>query len=170
MRLRGNCVDDGCGRYETNGRDSAPEAHAQSASQFTIEKYLAQGAAGMPCTLTWEPRCVCVKFSGTCSIRDVIEAFEAISGDPRLDSLRSAIFDYVDVQHSNVTEREIERAVAQEIGIGRTNPRLSYATVATDERNRVLWQHFASRSVSPERLGLFHSVAEAQKWLAGWDQ
>ncbi len=121
----------------------------------------------MPCTTTWEDKGVYARFFGECSIGDVIKVFRAISGDARLDLARFAIFDYLAVTTHDVTEPEIEEAAAFDIGIAFTNPRLSFASVTTDERIRELWQHFVSVNVKTERLGIFATEAEARAWLAG---
>jgi hypothetical protein len=92
--------------------------------------------------------------------------FEELGGDPRLDTVRYAIFDYPGVTAHDVTESDIEHAAALDIGMSFTNPRLLIASVTTDARIRELWQHYISVNVKIERHGIFASVAEARAWIA----
>lgn len=120
----------------------------------------------MPSTVTWEPRGLYARFVGECSIGDVTRVFDELSADPRLDTARYAIFDYLGVTTHDVTESDIEHAAALDIGMSFTNPRLLLASVTTDGRIRELWRHYISVNVKTERHGIFATVAEARAWIA----
>lgn len=120
----------------------------------------------MPYMMSWESKGVYAKFHGKCTVDDVKKVFEKISGDSRHDNLKFAIFDYLDVEHQNVTEAEIEEVAALDIGMTFTNPRIALASISTDKRILELWEHYKSVNVLPHRLGIFPSVSEARAWIA----
>ena len=120
----------------------------------------------MPSAITWEPKGLYARFVGECSIGDVLRVFDELGGDPRLDTARYAIFDYLGVTAHDVTESDIEHAAALDIGMSFTNPWLLLASVTTDARIRELWQHYISVNVKIERHGIFATVAEARAWIA----
>jgi hypothetical protein len=120
----------------------------------------------MPWSVTWEPKGVYAKFLGTCPSKDLLDAFATIIGDPRLDSLRYAIFDYLDVEMHDATENEAEDAAAHVIGLSFTNPRIYFASVTRDERIKELWCHYLSLLTTPERQRLFEAISDARAWLA----
>lgn len=120
----------------------------------------------MPYELTWEPKGVYARFFGACTIADLVGALERIGGDPRLDELRHAIFDFLAVASHDVDELQIEEAVAHHIGIALTNPRVLLASVSNDGRIREIWRHFAAVNPTPESLGLFETLDEARAWIA----
>jgi hypothetical protein len=119
----------------------------------------------MPHELTWEPKGVHARFFGTCTIADVVGALGRIGGDPRLDDLRYAVFDYLAVASHDVEESQIEEAAAHDVGIALTNPRLVFASVTRDPQIVAIWRHFRSASPSPERLALFATLDEARAWI-----
>lgn len=120
----------------------------------------------MPSSITWEDRGLYARFEGECSIGDITKVFDQLAADPRMDSARYAIFDYLDVSGHDVTELETEHAAALDIGLSFTNPRLLLASVSTDARVRELWRHYISVNVKTERHGLFDTVAQARAWIA----
>ena len=123
----------------------------------------------MPCRLDWEQNGVCAKFSGICTVADVLHAFEQIGGDVRADDILFAIFDFLDVESQNVTESETEEVAAIDNALALSFPRLRFASVTTDPRILELWRHFISVHPMPERHGVFPSVAEARAWPADND-
>jgi len=120
----------------------------------------------MPSSITWEDKGLYARFNGECSIGDVTKVFDRLAADPRMDSARYAIFDYLDVSGHDVTDQDIEHAAALDIGLSFTNPRLRFASVTTDERIRALWRHYISVNVKTERHGLFETEAQARAWVA----
>lgn len=107
------------------------------------------------------------KFSGICTVVDVLHAFEQIGGDVRADDILFAIFDFLDVESQNVTEAETEEVAAIDNALALSFPRLRFASIATDQRILELWRHFISVHPLPERHGAFPTVAEARAWLDG---
>jgi len=120
----------------------------------------------MPSTITWGPEGIYARFVDACSIGDVTRVFDDLSGAPRLDTARYAIFDYLEIKTQDVTESDIEYAAALDIGLSFTNPRRLFASVTTGARIRELWRRYIAVNVKTERHCIFATVAEARAWIA----
>ena len=120
----------------------------------------------MPCRLDWEQNGVYAKFSGVCTVVDVLHAFEQIGGAVRPADLPFAILAFPAAPRHNVTESETEEIAAIDNALALSFPRLRFASITTDPRILELWRHFISVHPMPERHGVFPSVAEARAWLA----
>lgn len=124
----------------------------------------------MPYEITWTPRHVYAKFSGKCSVKDILVVSEKVAGDPRLDELQSAIFDYLEVEYQNATEGEVEEIAALQAAINHSKPNILFASVATDERIGELWRHFALFHVEitdiEDQNAIFTNIDDAKAWIA----
>ena len=54
----------------------------------------------MPSSITWEDRGLYARFEGECSIGDLTKVFDQLAADPRMDTARYAIFDYLEIFHN----------------------------------------------------------------------
>lgn len=115
--------------------------------------------------LTWEPKGVYAKFGDPYTVNDVRQAFEKISDDSRCDEIRYGIFDYLDVERHNVTERDAVMVAAFDIGLAYSLPSLRFASVATGKNVLEFWQHFIDIVKIPGRHGIFPTVSAARDWL-----
>lgn len=124
----------------------------------------------MPYKIIWKTQQVYAKFSGKCSVKDILEVIEKIVGDPRLDELQSAIFDYLEVEHQNVTEEEVEEIAALQAALNYTKPSILFVSVSTDERIRELWRHFALFNAEiteiEDQNAIFTNIDDAKAWIA----
>lgn len=119
----------------------------------------------MPCNLTWEPNGVYAKYYGACTVSDLTDAFVRISENPESDTMRSALFDFLNVEDQNVTEQEIEEVSGFHFGLAQSAPNICFASVATDRRLLELWHHYAAVLGMPDKRAVFPTIAEARVWL-----
>lgn len=120
--------------------------------------------------LTWEPRGVNIKFFDACNVHDVRQAYESISGSPRLDVICYAIFDYLDLVRQDISQPEIVKLAALDRGFAYFYPSLRFASVATDECVLELWRQFVSIGNMPARHAVFPTVSAARDWLQTGDR
>lgn len=124
----------------------------------------------MPYSIRWESKQVYAKFSGKGAVSEVLAVFAEIAGDPRLDELESAIFDYLEVEHQNVNEEEVEEIAALQAALNFSKQNILFASVSTDDKIRELWRHFAlfhSEITNMEGYNaIFSNVADAKDWIA----
>jgi hypothetical protein len=120
--------------------------------------------------LTWEPTGVYAKFVGPCTVNDVHQAYRKISKNPCLDDLHYVIFDCLDMAQHNMSESEIEKVAAFDMGLAYFYPAPKFATVTTDQRILELWRHFVSVAKIPGRHAVFPTVSAARDWLQTGDR
>lgn len=135
-------------------------------TQSNIEEH---AEVEMPYQIHWEPRGTLCKFTGFCSVSDVLTAIEKIGTDPRFDNLHYEIFDYLDVQDQDVTISQLENIIALDIAQFYTNPRIIYASVATDSRIIELVEHYININHVPVRHMLCSTLVDAREWIDNFD-
>ena len=121
----------------------------------------------MAYTLTWEPKGIHARFSGVCSVTELMETFMQISRAPVSVEVSYVILDYVDVESQCFTEMDALNVVAFEIGLSRLMPKLRFAVLVRDGRALDAWRTFVSHHPFPERYQVFRSPSELGSWLGG---
>jgi hypothetical protein len=119
----------------------------------------------MPYQITWEDRGLVAKFTGPCSIKDVLHSYEAIGRDPRFDDLLYQIFDYLDGQPHNVDPSEVDELVGLSFAHSLTNSRVLQVSVAVDPNVVALIDRYIDTHTHPERQHHCDTVAQARDWI-----
>lgn len=120
----------------------------------------------MPYELTWEPGGVVRRYVGAMTVAERQRSFEQICGDPRFDSLRFAITNYLDVTSYEVEPKATEEIAALHIAPLVTNPHLAIAAVAVDPVVLEAIRHFISLDFIGAPYRVFSTEQEARRWLA----
>lgn len=117
----------------------------------------------MAWVLSWEPRGVTKKYSGTVTALDLVAATEEVERDVRFDTLRFAINDFLDVEQLDVTEAGLKRVAAVDAAAALSNPNVRLAVVTHDPRVRALAELYAATpGALPVRC--FETLVEARRW------
>ncbi len=118
----------------------------------------------MPYKLTWEPSGVYRRYYGDVTIAERAASFHAICGDPRFDSLRYAITDYLAVARYETTSDATEEIAALHVGPLATNPRIRIAAVATRQDIIDAIQDFVDHGFTSAPYLTFETVEDARRW------
>jgi hypothetical protein len=116
----------------------------------------------MPHEIIWEPKGVYKRFSGHVSAAEFLNSQEEVLADPRIDSARYVINDFLGVTSYVATKDDAEYSAAYNRGANFSNPRLRVACITTSPGIRVLVA--AAALVSTLKLKAFSSQEEARRW------
>jgi hypothetical protein len=119
----------------------------------------------MPYELTWEHRGVYRRYFGDVTIVERRHSLDSIFANPRFDSLRFTITDYLDVDSYEITDEATEEIAAMHVAPLLTNPRIVIAAVTVDERIIAAIKHFISLDFIRQPYRVFPSVAAARHWI-----
>lgn len=72
-----------------------------------------------------EPKGICFRFHCGCTGDDVLRAFEMLSGNPDVEALHFASFDYSQVDELSASTAQLEDALVLDIGLSAYSPYLS---------------------------------------------
>ena len=120
----------------------------------------------MPYELDWEARGVLRRYIGHVTIAERRHSFERICADPRFDSLRYTITDYLQVETYEITGEATEEIAAMHIGPLRTNPRIIIAAVVVDERIIAAIRHLISLNCISVPYRVFSTIRQAWNWVS----
>jgi hypothetical protein len=116
--------------------------------------------------LVWEPRGVWRRFSGTLVPEDLMASVDTVQRDPRFDSLRYSINDFLDVDNVADIAPILDQVLAKAIGGAHSNTRLVMAILARGEAVLSHARLFLMPDF-PYPVRLFDNLAEAREWLKG---
>jgi hypothetical protein len=114
----------------------------------------------------WEPRGVWRVFSGTLALSDLLDAVGVVQKDPRYDTLRYSINDFLAVDEYADPEGitgGTDLVLGQAIGGSFSNSKLVMAIVATRPEIVAVARIFLGGVPYPVRL--FSTVEEARAWV-----
>ena len=115
--------------------------------------------------LEWETRGVYWKYSGIVSGQEIVESSTAIYGDPRFDTLKYKLVDFLDVETIKMDNDEVALIAHQHRAAEKSNPRIKNAIVI--KSNTDLTDRFvAFFSKSSWQVQVFQNLDEANIWLA----
>lgn len=115
---------------------------------------------------TWEAKGVYRKYYGTISGGIVREAVDKVEGDPRFDTIRYVLNDYLDSTDVNVTEFELKAIAAIDSIASRTNRQIKIAQVATRQDIIDLVTRYDNElEENAYETKVFSNLADARKWL-----
>jgi hypothetical protein len=119
----------------------------------------------MSYNITWEPRGLVATFTGPCSVKDVLHAYETIGKDRRFDELRYQIFDYLGAHPEGVDVADIEQLTGLDFAHSLTNPGMLYVSVAVNPQVVQLIRHYISIKVNPDLHLYCATLAQARDWV-----
>lgn len=119
----------------------------------------------MPYEITWEPHGVYKRFFGHLTVGDLLQSSQDVTADPRFDSLRYAIDDFLGLEGHSVTVAAVRLQAAANLGARRSNPNVRVAVLTTDPGVRALTDLYASPKLRSYPVEVFETVAEARAWL-----
>lgn len=111
----------------------------------------------MPYDLAWEPHGVYKRFFGHLTVGDLLQSSQDVNDDPRFDSLRFALNDFLGIEGHAVTAAAVRQQAAANLGSMRSNPNVRVVVVTTDPG--------LSPRVHSYPVEVFETVAEARAWL-----
>jgi len=115
--------------------------------------------------LEWETKGVYWKYSGIVSGKEIVESSTAIYGDPRFDTLKYKLVDFLDVETIKMDNDEVALIAHQHRAAEKSNPRIKNAIVI--KSNSDLTDRFvAFFSKSSWQVQVFQNLDEANTWLA----
>ena len=116
-------------------------------------------------TITWEPKGVYKRFTGFVSFEEFIRTQEEVLADPRIDSMRYVINDFLAVEGYTATREQAEYSAAINRGSSFSNPRLRVACVTTQLPVKALIT--VASLVSALEIKGFASLDAARTWCSG---
>ncbi len=120
----------------------------------------------MPYSLDWEPRGVLRRYLGYSTIAERRESFDAICADPRFDTLRYSITDYLDVTGYELSADATAEIAALHTGPLITNPRIVIAAVAVRPDVVAAIREFIQHGFTPAPYRVFATLEQARRWVA----
>lgn len=120
----------------------------------------------MPYTITWEPEGVVRRYLGKMTIAERQQSFDEICSDPRFDSLRYALTDYLSVTDYEVDPAATEEIAAMHTGAMLSNPSIVLAAVAMRPDVIAAIRHFISLRFVQQPYELFGDEPSARAWIA----
>jgi hypothetical protein len=120
----------------------------------------------MPYEISWESQGVYRRYFGDVSAGERHASLDAICSDPRFDSLRYTITDYLDVGVYEQSIEDTELVAAKHIGPSLSNPRIVVAAVAARPDIIEAIEHFITLGMTDLPYRIFSSVDAARQWIA----
>ena len=114
--------------------------------------------------LTWEPRGVYWEYSGEVTGQEIIEASTAIYGDPRFDSLKYKLVNFMAADNVLINENEVNLIAFQHVAAANSNPYVKTAIV-NHEINDLIRLFIANLRESNWQVEAFTNLEEANNWL-----
>ncbi len=119
----------------------------------------------MPYTLSWERRGVVRRYMGDVTAAERRRSFDEICADPRFDSLRYAITDYLGVTSYEITDENTREIAAMHVGPMFSNPRIRIAAVVTDPAIVAAIEHFIALGFTSTPYRIFATEDAARRWV-----
>lgn len=120
----------------------------------------------MAVEILWETRGAYKRFHDHVTDRELIDSVLEIEGDPRFDSMRYTINDFLGVTSFSVLEQTVRIVSAIDGAAALTNPDIRIAIVATDAQIKALAELYATSPLTAYPTRIFPHVAAARDWLA----
>ena len=114
--------------------------------------------------LDWENKGVYWKYSGHISGQEIVEGSTAIYGDPRFDTLRYKLVDFLDIETIDIDKNEVALIAHQHRAAERSNPYIKNAIVIKS-KTELTDSFVAFFSDSSWEVKVFQNLDEANRWL-----
>ena len=115
--------------------------------------------------IVWEPHGVYKKFWGYVSSSEFSRSVAAVHNDPRFDSLRYSINDYLAVKGFDVAENTVDVIAAMSLGARTFHPKAKIALVTDNDRIVELARHYSSPPLGSYPTEIFATVESAREWV-----
>src|SRR4051812_1719582 len=116
------------------------------------------GEHSMGHSLAWEDDGVYVRFVGPVRADEIVAMYRRVSGDPRSDTIRYVISDYLGARRSpEMTRLDVQAFAALERGASYSNASVWRAAVARDPSIIEFLEYFASLRVSTAIADFLHA-------------
>ena len=119
----------------------------------------------MPYKLDWEQNGVYWKYYGKVSGKEIIEASTSIYGDPRFDTLKYKLVDFLDAETIKMDKDEVALIAYQHRSAERSNPYVQNAIVIKPSGNEMANNFAAFFRDSSWEVQIFQNLDEANNWL-----
>lgn len=119
----------------------------------------------MPYKLDWEHDGIYWKYYGKVSGKEIIEASTAIYGDPRFDTIKYKLVDFLDAETINMDKDEVALIAYQHRSAERANPYVKNAIVIKPSGRELANNFAAFFSNSYWDVQIFQNLDEANNWL-----
>ena len=114
--------------------------------------------------IIWEPRGVVKRFTGRVSEHDMLQSVVDTEVDPRFDTLRFVINDFLAIQGINTSTRVVEEISAIDSGAAASNPHIKVAIVTTSTDVTHLATAYINSPLNQYPTKIFATMAEARTW------
>jgi len=119
--------------------------------------------------IIWEsPSSIWVRFSGTVTFNETVNATNAVYADFRSDQIKSALWDFSAIDDFSVAEREVEEMAATDHAASLYMKPMRAAFILTDPRLKSLGEQYIAFMLemgSPWQNRLFENLTDARKWV-----
>ena len=115
--------------------------------------------------ITWETRGACKRFFGHVTGAELMRSVEEIESDPRFDSVRYVVNDFLAVESFSVSEENVLTISAIDGAASITNPNIKVAIVATDDRVRAMAELYANSPLNTYPTRIFTNMDAARDWV-----
>lgn len=115
--------------------------------------------------IVWETRGAYKRFYGHVSDEELMQCLTMIESDPRFDSLRYVINDFLGVDSFAISEDCVLMISAIDNAASTSNPNIRIAVVATDLQIHALARLYALSPLNAYPTEVFLNTGEARAWL-----
>lgn len=120
----------------------------------------------MPAELCWEHKGLVVRMSGALTAHEIIASSEAVSSDPRFDTLRFILVDLSEAEPPESLDiSDISLAHAIRIGAARSNARILEAYVINDSMRAERIRNMVARRLTAFPTRIFSALDDARQWI-----
>lgn len=113
----------------------------------------------------WEARGAIKRFFGDVSGTDMIRPVVEIEADPRFDTLKYVINDFLAATSVSARTDDVDYVAAADAGAARTNPDILVAVVTTSPDVIAMTTQYTTSNLDIYPLRLFETVADARGWI-----
>lgn len=97
---------------------------------------------------------------------EILESLLTIESDPRFDSLRYVINDFLAVEDFDISEESVLMMSAIDNAASASNPNISIAIVATDIQIQTLGKLYATSPLNAYPTKVFLTISNARDWIS----
>jgi hypothetical protein len=119
----------------------------------------------MPYQLDWEEKGIYWKYYGSVTGKEVVEASTSIYSDPRFDTLKYKLVDFLDAENIDIEQEQVALIAYQHRSAQRSNPYIKNAIVVSAEGGGLAKKFASFFDNSFWEVKVFHDLDEANKWL-----
>lgn len=117
--------------------------------------------------ITWEPPSGVIKrHFGHVTGQELLQAIRTTEADPRFDTLRYVINDFLECTGLSVSQSEFDDISAIDAGAAMSNPRIRIAVVATRPDVVAIARAYANDPITAFDTRVFDTMDEARVWLS----